>query len=608
MVLLLPFFSGREQHTFVKDIPLSFVLFLKVLSLSSSGLSQTSKHKHCCRCHAFPLSLLHRFFSFLGRAACVSARGFNKLVNYSEEQLGNLDECARNVAGEVRKICRVMRRVMLRENPKKFKQHQLELEAEVEEYIATLPEKMEPCGPYVKALFAQPQRISIKGLSSDKDMRVFYTAFVESKTAAEKTSQSQKDVFEAKANDSAPEDGNEDDDESVVSKSKKGEGAPALTSPSKKAAAASPKGAGKAKGKRTDDGDDEQATTAPPQKEKKKERPLAKILPSKDVADEQAASRGSVTNIFEEDMLAPEWKASTTSLPSDCSVMLFFLNFAVNPAVLTEIKKMKFLFMELASALHQGTLAMAMDTCESFSFSELKRVIEEAGLIMESAPPCSVVLSGKHGRLPVATKLHYPAQTSTVLVVHKTAEFICNGGGGLYGGRHAQTRSKTTTTLEPPRQQMLEEVGVVLSAKHPTDGTYLTNEMAHHLLCRFSNIGDMIISTAADKDELARLVLSNGRKFTGFVTDPANKKALEELLSEAVSDAMMRGSHAHLRGRSKDVTVGGGDLACFRPSRQHLHSQKGEARQGPGRRRQRHGGRRCCCSGTTSLPREAGRR
>lgn len=111
-------------------------------------------------------------------------------------------------------------------------------------------------------------------------------------------------------------------------------------------------------------------------------------------------------------------------------------------------------------------------------------VIEEAGLIMESAPPCSVVLSGKRGRLPVATKLHYPAQPSTVPVAHKTADFICNGGGGLYGGRHAQTRSKTTTTLEPPRQQMLEDAGVVLSAKHPTDGTNVTIEMAHHLLCR----------------------------------------------------------------------------------------------------------------------------
>lgn len=87
-----------------------------------------------------------------------------------------------------------------------------------------------------------------------------------------------------------------------------------------------------------------------------------------------------------------------------------------------------------------------------------------------------------------------------------------------------------------------------------------------YLSLRFSDIGDMIISTAADKDELARLVLSNGRKFTGFVTDPANKNALEELLSEAVSDAMMRGPHAHLRGRSKGVTVGGGTLPASVPA------------------------------------------
>ncbi|CAM9317799.1 unnamed protein product [Scytosiphon promiscuus] len=248
----------------------------------------------------------------------------------------------------------------------------------------------------------------------------------------------------------------------------------------------------------------------------------------------------------------------------DGSTKLIFVNVAVHPEILTSEAKLKRVLLELASVLGpEGTLAMAMETSVSFNFAEIEGAMKGAGLILESCPPCSVYLSGQPGRVAASTRLHFASQLSTVLIAHKTASFTCNGGGVVRnsGGR-AHTRP---LTLEAPRQHALDNVGVILSDKHPGDGTYMAPAMAQFLLRRFTNMGDTVMSTAADKDDLSSLVLTSGRKYTALLSDPANEVALEAALNEAATDAVSRGFHAHHGADNISFKVGGTTLPTSVP-------------------------------------------
>lgn len=75
----------------------------------------------------------------------------------------------------------------------------------------------------------------------------------------------------------------------------------------------------------------------------------------------------------------------------------------------------------------------------------------------------------------------------------------------------------------------------------------------------------MVMSTAADKDDLTSLVLTSGRKYTALLPDPVYEGALEAALNEAAVDAVARGFHAHHGGGAKRVEVGGLTLPASVP-------------------------------------------
>lgn len=107
-------------------------------------------------------------------------------------------------------------------------------------------------------------------------------------------------------------------------------------------------------------------------------------------------------------------------------------------------------------------------------------VFTDAGLMLEANPPTSVHLGGTSGRSKEGENLHYrPRHVSTVLVAHKGAKFVRNAGS-------AGSERRGRSGLAPPRQQALEDVGVVVCAKTPAEGTFMAPEMAHHLLMRYA--------------------------------------------------------------------------------------------------------------------------
>ena len=98
-------------------------------------------------------------------------------------------------------------------------------------------------------------------------------------------------------------------------------------------------------------------------------------------------------------------------------------------------------------------------------------MLTAAGLVLEDSPLTSVYLGGRLGRRVCETKNNYPTQVSSILVAHKTADFVCRSGDMI-------------ARLESPRQPDLEAIGVVISAWHPDMGTFLAPAVADHLIKR----------------------------------------------------------------------------------------------------------------------------
>lgn len=100
---------------------------------------------------------------------------------------------------------------------------------------------------------------------------------------------------------------------------------------------------------------------------------------------------------------------------------------------------------------------------------------------MEKHPLSSIYLAGQPGRVSGELNNHNTFHTTAVFLVHLNGEFACHGRAS--GSRRA-TRVAPGVVCKPPRQQALEDVGVVLSAKHPDSTTFLSPSMADHIMNR----------------------------------------------------------------------------------------------------------------------------
>ena len=110
-------------------------------------------------------------------------------------------------------------------------------------------------------------------------------------------------------------------------------------------------------------------------------------------------------------------------------------------------------------------------------------MLNEVDLILEDSPVVCHYLLGRPGRVPEASINHYRKQGSPVLLAHKSANIICNGGGSKLS-RGLRTRAAKAARLDAPRQPYLEEVGVVLADNHPEGDTFLAANVADLLIQR----------------------------------------------------------------------------------------------------------------------------
>ena len=102
------------------------------------------------------------------------------------------------------------------------------------------------------------------------------------------------------------------------------------------------------------------------------------------------------------------------------------------------------------------------------------------GLRLEENPITSVYLTRRAGRLATAARKDHTHQTSVTLVAHKTTRYVCNGGGV----RAERERRPKMRKVPAPRMSELEDVGVVLSLKHPPTSTYLDPAAADYCITR----------------------------------------------------------------------------------------------------------------------------
>jgi len=109
---------------------------------------------------------------------------------------------------------------------------------------------------------------------------------------------------------------------------------------------------------------------------------------------------------------------------------------------------------------------------------------KEAGLILEQCPVVSHYLHGKSGRPADDKKLVYSSQGAITLLAHKTANFICNGGGPRPRGGVERRASARAGQVQAPRTPELDRIGVVVSLNHPASGTNLHDSTAELLLKR----------------------------------------------------------------------------------------------------------------------------
>lgn len=114
-------------------------------------------------------------------------------------------------------------------------------------------------------------------------------------------------------------------------------------------------------------------------------------------------------------------------------------------------------------------------------FEKNTGVLASFELIVEEFPYTSMYLEGRSGRVARDSKFHNKHQQSSVLLVHKTTEV------NVYGRALQQRREKRTASsarYELPREERFEDIGVVVSSKHPATKTYLHPQMADHLMNR----------------------------------------------------------------------------------------------------------------------------
>lgn len=111
--------------------------------------------------------------------------------------------------------------------------------------------------------------------------------------------------------------------------------------------------------------------------------------------------------------------------------------------------------------------------------------LKATGFVVEMHPIVSAYTAGQAGRVAGEYKNHHSRQLSLVLIAHKTGDFACYGRTS--GPRRAQ-RGAASVSFKPPRQQVLEDIGIVLSTKHPESATFLSQAMADYLLTRLVSL------------------------------------------------------------------------------------------------------------------------
>lgn len=111
--------------------------------------------------------------------------------------------------------------------------------------------------------------------------------------------------------------------------------------------------------------------------------------------------------------------------------------------------------------------------------------LKATGFVVEMHPIVSAYTAGQAGRVAGEYKNHHSRQLSLVLIAHKTGDFACYGRTS--GTRRAQ-RGAASVSFKPPRQQVLEDIGIVLSTKHPESATFLSQAMADYLLTRLVSL------------------------------------------------------------------------------------------------------------------------
>ncbi|CAN0417612.1 unnamed protein product, partial [Ectocarpus sp. 13 AM-2016] len=143
---------------------------------------------------------------------------------------------------------------------------------------------------------------------------------------------------------------------------------------------------------------------------------------------------------------------------------------------------------------------------------------------------------------------------------HKTGDFACYGRPS--GTRRAQ-RGAASVSFKLPRQQVLEDIGIVVSTKHPETTTFLSQAMADNLLTRFTVDRDSVLVTAFDENPIAPLVLGNRRTLCALVADMSKKDDVDKAVDAACTEAMRHGWFAELS--KANVIINGSTLPSFVP-------------------------------------------
>ena len=106
-------------------------------------------------------------------------------------------------------------------------------------------------------------------------------------------------------------------------------------------------------------------------------------------------------------------------------------------------------------------------------------VIKRAELTLETTPIISAFLGGKSGRVPASAKRDHRHQAYLNLILHKSSDYVCHGGGARNG-----RSSRSAAPKCGARQESLDEIGIIVSPQHPPTNTFLAPALAEYCVTR----------------------------------------------------------------------------------------------------------------------------